>query len=75
MHTIMSAKATIIFFKKVMNKYIKISKKRGRGLMPLKGGKQEVTDIDDIIHNSSYRQSDSAFFKSSPNSVKNAESD
>ena len=40
---------------------IKISKKRGRGLMPYKGGKQEVTEIDDIIHNSSYCQSDSAF--------------
>ena len=28
--------------------------------MPYKGGKQEVTEIDDIIHNS-YRQTDSAF--------------
>ena len=35
-------------------------KKRKR-IDAIKGGKQEVTEIDDIIHNSSYRQSDSAF--------------
>ena len=40
-----------------------------------KGGKQEVTEIDDIIHNSSYRQSDSAFLTELGELLKNAESD
>ena len=50
------------FFKKVTNKYNKNFFKKRKRIDAIKGGKQEVTEIDDIIHNSSYRQSDSAFF-------------
>ena len=39
---------------------VKISKKRKR-IDAIKKGEQEVTEIDDIIHNSSYRESNSAF--------------
>ena len=43
--------------------------------MPYKGKKQEVMPIDDIIHNSSYSQSDSAFLTKLGELLKKAESD
>ena len=59
--SILSAKATIIFLKKGHKQVYKNFQKKRKRINAIKRGETRG-QIDDIIHNSSYRQSDSAFF-------------